>query len=344
MAPSMAWSLLAALLLSVHVTAAPRPQAAPVKTAPELLERPDPEGTPTRVSAGVFLLDLYKIDDVAQTFSADLILSLRWRDSRLARGMDPGADALRNYPLAQVWNPSPILLNARDASPLEPEMVRVRADGECRYSQRFEGAFSFKSDLADFPFDRQTLTVQVVIPPRAGDVELAPDEALSGLWGDVSIPNWRLLDSSDRIYEKRLPQVRDEARIYEHAQQVARHHVYYVWKLIVPLIIVVLMSWSVFWISPKAVVQLGLGATSVLTLIAYRFATATLLPPIGYLTRLDLFLTASSVLVLLALVEAILTVGLADKGRVEAALRIDRVCRVAAPVLFAGVVVWSFWL
>lgn len=107
---------------------------------------------------------------------------------------------------------------------------------------------------------------------------------------------------------------------------------------------VVMMSWSVSWINPKTGVQLGLDATSVLTLIAYRFATATLLPPIAYLTRLDLFLTASSVLVLLALVEALLTVGLGDAGRVETALRIDRTCRVAMPVAFAAIIAWSFWI
>jgi hypothetical protein len=258
--------------------------------------------------------------------------------------MTAAGEKQRGYPLDEVWNPEPMLLNARSVDAEGPELVLVDADGVCRYSQRLKGVYSFKSDLTDFPLDQQALPVQVVVPPRAGEVVLVEDAQLSGLWEEVSIPNWRLLSTSARSYDRYLPQVRETVHIYEYTQRVQRHRVYYIWKLIVPLIIVVLMSWSVFWISPKAVVQLGLGATSVLTLIAYRFATATLLPPIGYLTRLDLFLTASSVLVLLSLVEAILTVGLADKGRVEAALRIDRTCRVAVPVLFAGVLVWSFWL
>jgi hypothetical protein len=102
------------------------------------------------------------------------------------------------------------------------------------------------------------------------------------------------------------------------------------------------MSWSVFWLAPKAPNKIGLGATSVLTLIAYRFATAAALPPIGYSTRLDVFLNGSSLLVLGALIEGLLSDQLSDRGRVELAQSIDRVCRVGFPFACCVLLVWAF--
>jgi len=44
----------------------------------------------------------------------------------------------------------------------------------------------------------------------------------------------------------------------------------------------------------------GVGATAVLTLIAYRFTLDSLIPRVSYLTRLDIFILGATVLVLLA--------------------------------------------
>ena len=64
------------------------------------------------------------------------------------------------------------------------------------------------------------------------------------------------------------------------------------------------MSWAVFWVDPKEIgPQLGLAATSMLTLIAFQFAFTGLLPRISYLTRADRFVFSASLLVFLALVE-----------------------------------------
>jgi hypothetical protein len=51
---------------------------------PELtLSRPDPEGVPTEMTVGAYLLDLQDINDAEQTFSADFFFVMAWRDERL---------------------------------------------------------------------------------------------------------------------------------------------------------------------------------------------------------------------------------------------------------------------
>jgi hypothetical protein len=57
--------------------------------------------------------------------------------------------------------------------------------------------------------------------------------------------------------------------------------------------------------------------TSMLTLIAYRFAIGSEVPKLPYLTRLDAFILASSVLVFLSLIEVMVTTRLATDNRTD---------------------------
>ena len=78
---------------------------------------------------------------------------------------------------------------------------------------------------------------------------------------------------------------------------------------------------------------MGVAVTAVLTLIAYHIALTSKLPDISYLTRMDLFVFGSTLLVFSSLIEVVITSRLASAARVELARWIDVVCRVAFPVI-----------
>jgi hypothetical protein len=112
-----------------------------------------------------------------------------------------------------------------------------------------------------------------------------------------------------------------------------------------PLFLIVGMSWAVFWIDSSNIgPQIGTATASMLTLFAYRFALGGLIPKVSYFTRMDSFITASTLLVFLALLVAILTGKLATGEHGELAQRIDVVCRTLFPGSFAGVIAFLFWL
>jgi len=90
--------------------------------------------------------------------------------------------------------------------------------------------------------------------------------------------------------------------------------------------------------------QLGLGATSMLTLIAYQFALAEMLPRISYLTRADGFILGSLVLVFLALAEAAVTVILVNFGREAPAVTLDYVCRIGFPLAYVVIILTTLIL
>ena len=93
-----------------------------------------------------------------------------------------------------------------------------------------------------------------------------------------------------------------------------------------------MMSWAVFWIDPTTTSnsQISIAVTSMLTLIAYRFAVDSQLPRLPYVTRLDAFILTSTLLVFVSLVEVLVTTSLNNKQ----AKKIDRYSRVIFPVIF----------
>lgn len=103
------------------------------------------------------------------------------------------------------------------------------------------------------------------------------------------------------------------------------------------------MSWTVFWIDPNnGGPQISVAVTSMLTLIAYRFAIGADVPRLPYLTRLDLFILLSSLLVFGSLVEVMWTTALAVAGKAQTARRIDQRCRWIFPLAFCLIITGVF--
>jgi len=86
-----------------------------------------------------------------------------------------------------------------------------------------------------------------------------------------------------------------------------------------------------FWIEPNLEARMGLSATSVLTLIAFRFAMSQMVPPLPYLTRLDAFVLSATLLVFLALAGVAAMSYLSEAGRKRAAERLRNFARAFFP-------------
>lgn len=305
--------------------------------------RPGDDGAPTPVRLGLFLLDVVEIDDRRQSFLADFNLNLRWTDARLARIAAPGSTCLAT--LDEVWNPHLRILNERGLQRKFEDRVAVDAEGRVSYDQRYFGEIGNRSDLSDFPLDRRSLTFQfATVDHMEKDIALSINAERTGRAKDFTVANWDV--GQQRFESRAVPLLRNT--VFAGAvvsYDAARRSGYYVWNAIVPLVLIVFMSWTVFWVNPAHLgPQLGLAATSMLSLIAYRFSLGSVLPPVSYFTRMDAFLTSASVLVFLALVEAVATSSIADRGHSSIAAQIDKTARWSFPVLFSLASIWSFSL
>jgi hypothetical protein len=119
-----------------------------------LIGRPDPDSGPTQVSVDIFFVDINSIDSAQQTFTADIAVVLRWKDTRRAHT----GSGVVHYPLDQIWNPRVIIVNETNSVNRRlPESAYVDADGTVLYRQRYVGALGL---LGLVTFRRQLLRGQ----------------------------------------------------------------------------------------------------------------------------------------------------------------------------------------
>jgi hypothetical protein len=311
-----------------------------------LFDRPDPEGVPTKVYIGIFLLDLISIDDVNQSFTADFFAMVRWNDPRLAIENPSQTQMLRHFDLEEVWHPMTYIINQRGISKQLEDVLRVDSEGNVQYIQRFFGEFSSQLDFKNFPFDKQRLALQVVsFGYEPGEVEFILDQQRIGQREPLSLVGWSIGEGKPEVTTEYLKvQDRDLARV-DFTLEVKREKPFYIIKALIPLFLIVYMAWSVFFIDPSVIgPQIGIPTSAVFALFLFNHRISTLLPRVSYLTRIDRYILFSIILVFITLGESVLTATLAQKGKKELALKIDHWARYLYLLLFICVVIYSFVL
>ena len=279
------------------------------------------------------LLDVEGVDNVKQSFSANMILVMRWQDQSLAHeGPDP-----ISRPLADVWHPSIQILNQQRIVATFPKTAEIHPDGTVVYHQRYWGSFSQSLELESFPFDSQKLTVTLAnVGYGTQSVRLLPS-ADSGVSENLLIPDWEVTGSD--FTASTLPMEYEAAQIQGmvFTLNVKRDTSYFRYKVIFPLVLIVMMSWMVFWIDPSLVAsQISVSVTAMLTMIAYRFALAGLIPRLPFLTTLDLFVLVSTLAVFISMIEVLYTAHLASTDQLRKARLIDVHARWVMPLIYLG--------
>jgi hypothetical protein len=119
--------------------------------------------------------------------------------------------------------------------------------------------------------------------------------------------------------------------------KVKRNPEFYIWKILLPLLLIDIISWSVFWIDAKKDFgsQIGLGMTSLLTAIAYSFTISSSLPRVAYLTLIDYFILLSYIFIFsLICVVVLLHHFIEFRAQPDTALAIQKKCRLIYPLGF----------
>ena len=291
----------------------------------------------TQVQIGVRVLDLIEIDDVKQAMTLDFVLFARWQDDAVARQL--AGQRSCQLALHSVWNPGLRVVGERELHSKLEEVVVVASDGSVTYMQRFIGSLRATANLRAFPTDSRTLRVRIVAPGYGPqEVQFVPDSAHMGLEPDPSVANWVF----DRVTSEVAPYSVEnlgELASFTFSIEARRRPDVYAWRLGIPILLIVLMSWLPFWIPPT---ELGsrnsLASLAMLNMIAFQVVLRSMLPPVPYLTRADWISTAALILIFLALVESAATGVLELRGKSQRAGTINRISRLAFPVVALGLV------
>ena len=312
--------------------------------------KPGGDGVKVAVKVGFFVIDVKEIDDIEQTFTADIWFNETWNDPRLSEKALGKSIEKCLYSQGEIWMPNLIVVNRNKGEHLMDKIARVDSEGNVNIQQRYVGELTSDLDFADFPFDEQTLHfILAAVGPDQDNIEFEVDNERTGQRESFSAEGWsiKLIDASanTELLKSWGDQPMHNLLRIDFRLEAQRDKAYYVWKVIAPLCLIVLMAWAVFWIDPKHLgPQVGLSTATVFTLIAYRFAIGFSIPKVSYFTRMDKFVLFSTILVFLALGTAIATSKISSDGENKLAKLIEKYMRAIYLVVFLAIIVFTLWL
>ncbi len=150
-------------------------------------------------------------------------------------------------------------------------------------------------NLKSFPFDKQIIKFQVIDDAYHMDTRIINSTKFSYLALDKfmsldDIPGWKKKSYKiDNQSYQNATQYKDTYRdSYVVTIELERKPGYYLFKVIFPILLILLICWSVVWVDPKELeARLTITIVCLLSLIAYNFVIDSELPKLEYLTVLD---------------------------------------------------------
>ncbi len=300
-------------------------------------------GRPVRVALALHVINLASIDEVAQQFTLSAYVLASWTDQRLAwTPVDP-SDHRRRYHPEDLWTPALVVVNAVNRPRFYDIGISARPDGAVSYSARMDVALSANFNLRKFPFDTQTLET-IIHPNRVNLGRVVFAESPDATWMAAefetysALASWRLTGLGAKLGQAPGPRGGEISEM-RFTIRLRRRWQFYLWKLCLPLLLMVCLSWSVFWVDPRDLGnQVQIAVTTILTIIAFGLALSFTLPRIAYLTFLDAFFLTSYVFVFAAMLELMIVHVSLRGGREHHAARLRQVSRWAVPLAYVAAV------
>jgi len=311
----------------------------PPLVANDLLRPPPHQDQPIAVSVAIHVTNLTDIDEVTERFNLMFYLFSQWKDPRLAFKPQNPHQHFHYFQPNEVWHPRLDLVNSINPRSTSDSSIRVTPEGIVLYTERSSVQLSTRFHLRRFPFDTQHL--QILIHPFIGQahlISLSSDQGYTWISAEEavysSLAEWELVGikvhSAPVLISKvePVPEARFEI-------VVKRRYAYYVWKIFLPLLLIVALSWTVYWIDTRDLSsQVQISVTTILTVIAFSFSISLSLPKVPYLTFIDAFFLDCLVFVFFTAIE-MTTVHVSGRTtRSSLGLEIRRISQVAVPIVF----------
>lgn len=242
----------------------------------------------------------------------------------------------------------------------EIEEVKNLGNSRFYYTGLHQGEFYFNPEFRMYPFDLQSLTIGIensLIP--INQLRFEPDSVSylktsknRNFWGlsdeliNTKNSSYNILKTeiftSSNLYntnfgDETLPAETYFGRISA-TVVLSRSIAPYISKILIPLVIILLLVYMVFFMPAKKIdIAAGLTVTSLLSAIAFQLSISGELPEIGYIIYVDKIFYTCYFLIAASMALSLYTYYLDASGVKEKrklADRIDVICRIVFPLIF----------
>jgi hypothetical protein len=297
--------------------------ATPIASPQPTSEQAPSRGTngPLQVTVGIYLAEVHGLDQQESTFYADFYMWMRWTGNR---DPTPTLELLNNV---ARWS---LTMNPIFESPIS------LPTGEKLQQFHVQGQFYEPLLLEDYPLDNHNLRIEIEDSTYPIDqLVYVPDIDQSGVSPEIRIPGWHVTGWSFTAHEHGYgtdfgiasTTGQHNYSLAELDLKIKRPESFFRWKLLLPLLIVLLLGCSVLLVHPTyPEVRLAGPATALLTLVFLQQAYTDTLPEVGTLVLLDKIYVLAYIVVVGLIATTIVTSHWirVDEAKAAKAQRLDR--------------------
>lgn len=258
-----------------------------------------PEGVQV-VKVGIYPIDVYDIDYKANSYAMTAYVWMQWNGD-----IDP-TSTLEFTNAIEDW--AQLRTNLYE----EPQEL---PNGDKYMIMRLNAHFYQPFDLRNYPLDTQRLTVD--IEDSGGTLEslvYVPDMERSGLDAGLTVPGWTIagLKAEELVHDygtdfgdANLVDGNVFSAVF-YSIEMRRNQNYFVWKLLFPLIIVLITCWVALLLNPRWVeLRTGIPFTALLAVVFLQMSYADALPEVAELVLMDKIYVLTYVLVIATLIQVV---------------------------------------
>lgn len=290
-----------------------------------VLEKPIP------VKIGIKMQQISSVDQRSENFGVVATLVMKWEDPALAFRPDTIQDRSMVYTReaftrkideqGNIW-PQFSIYNQQGNRWVQNSIVSVFADGRALYLERFSVTLQAPDfNFRKFPFDKQSFFIKVDSIFPSWFFVFEDLENFSEIGKQLGEEEW-IVTGFDTTVDKAEMAGRPVSR-FNFRFEAKRHLTYYVFRIFLPLLIIIVVSWVIFFLKDYTK-RVDASGANLLLFIAFNFAISNDLPRLGYMTFLDMLMAAVFVVTALMLILAVLLRRLVGDGKEALVDRIDR--------------------
>lgn len=296
---------------------------------------------PTRVTVGAYINDVQALNLREHSYAMDVYIWFRWSDPEL----NPAETV-------EMVNPNELWGHVSEALYEEPIQLD---NGELYQVVRVQGRFSHKFFFDNYPYDRQELLVEFEdVVHETNRMIYVQDDSPVALNPRLVLPGFRVDPPQLSIESFAYPTQfgdprRSEPNRYSRVRvaiPIRRPILTSSIKMLLPVLCVVFGASLMLLLKTTYVdARLGIGITSLLTVVAIQLASNETMPSVDYLVLMDKVHLAAYVYVLSGLGVVLWTAKRIERGDETNAQRFQRICYLATSLGFlltvGGLIAWG---
>ncbi|MFC4892206.1 ligand-gated ion channel [Pseudofrancisella aestuarii] len=316
--------------------------------------------SPTNIQTTAFVTDIINVDELNEQLQIDAIFKYEWNDPRLK--FDPQKENANyklyqgEFQLAEVfqgWRPQVSIINEIGSPQIKAIQLKVNYNGHIILKEHRSLTLETPMKLEKFPFDKQKLKIYMI--PFGYDIDevqlsVSPNAKMMVKEYVKNNPNINIAEWSLKDYKLTIDKPIKE--YYGPAKEISRLILEIsldrkpsniLWKVLLPLTLLVLGMWAIFWMDKEALSdRLNISFIGILSVIAYQFLVEGEMPRIDYFTFTDSFLLISFIILFSTILESLIVSRLTRNNKKQLAIKIDNIFRYLFPLAYILLLVTSY--